>query len=137
MHMRRAFLFETMTKAVLVVSCIGILGYAGFAARGYVRGPSITITEPTHNSVTKDGALTISGNATNFETITLNGRVIFTSPDGVFSERMLLTPGTNTFVIEATDTFGTRHEKQITVAFAPHRAGEIETDTPLVLVLLK
>jgi hypothetical protein len=88
--------------------------------------------------VTENGALTISGRVERSELLTLNGRTVFTTPDGSFSERMLLTPGSNTFIVEATDTFGTRHEKQITVAFAPHEPGSVvSTDTPAALVLLK
>jgi Glucodextranase, domain B len=135
--MRRTALIQTFTKTAIGISFVSILGYGAFAARGYFSGPVITISEPTQYTVTENGALTISGKVERTEFVSMNGRTIFTTPAGIFSERMLLTPGNNTFVIEATDTFGTRHENRITVSFAPHEAGSISDTSQPVLVLLK
>lgn len=136
--MKQNALMHTLARASLVSIFLAVFAFGGYAARGYFMGPLITISEPTAFTVTESGALTISGKVERSQLLTLNGRTIYTTPDGHFSERMLLTSGSNTFVLAASDTFGTRHEKEITVAFAPHEPGSMVSSTePAALVLLK
>jgi hypothetical protein len=101
--------------------------YAGYALYPSVFGPSLAVATPTPFAVSESGALTLTGGADHFVSLTMNGRRVVTRTDGTFAERMLLAPGTNVFTLEATDKFGVTRRKDVTVVYAPKAPTEVET----------
>lgn len=98
-------------------------------------GPSISFLSPRPYEVSTNGGYTLSGGAHHFVSLTLNGRRVVTRPDGTFEERMLLAPGTNTFIVEAVDSFGTHTSHTATVVYAP-REEDTEVETARIVPLV-
>jgi hypothetical protein len=91
-----------------------IVGYALFQARHLISGPTLTLTQDFPLAVATS-SVTISGVATNIITLSLNGRPIFTTDEGVFEEVVVLPVGYTIVTIEAADRYGatTKLERHI------------------------
>jgi hypothetical protein len=95
--------FLKIVGALLVVALIG--GYVLFQARHLISGPIITLTEDIPATVATS-TVTIRGVATNIINLSLNGRPIFTTDEGVFEEAVVLPIGYTIVTIEAADRYG-------------------------------
>lgn len=91
--------------------CIALFGI--YQARFIIGGPRITIDSPANGSIVNEQLVTLSGEAKNIKTLTVNGKTMYTSESGHFSERLLLFPGYNTIVVAAQDKFGTERKVQV------------------------
>lgn len=114
-------------RALFTLATLVLVGYAGFALYPSLVGPQVAVVTPTPYLVSESGALSLTGTATHFASLEMNGRDVTTRPDGTFSERMLLARGSNTFIFTAVDSFGTRTEKSVTVVYEPSQEKEVET----------
>lgn len=88
--------------------------YGLFQARFLISGPILTLsTEPPYE--TTDSVITLKGQAQNIIELTLNGRTIYTTDDGSFSEALILASGYTVVTFEGTDRYGntTRLERTI------------------------
>lgn len=94
-----------------------ILGYAVFAARDFVKGPSITIESPQNGTTSTESLIDIHGSVKNISFLTLNGNKIFTDEAGVFTEQVLLSYGYNIMTLEAKDRFGRTVEKTLQLIY--------------------
>ncbi len=90
--------------AVLFFSLIG--GYAYSTTRDFIHGPEITLEAPTDGLIVSDDHLTVAGTAARIAKLYLNGRQIFTSENGRFSESVILQSGYNLIELWAEDKFG-------------------------------
>ncbi len=100
--------------SLLIVS---ILGYTYFQMRDLVTGPVITVTSPENGAVFGTAPVDIVGSTRNISEITLNDRDIFISEDGVFSEKLLLSPGYNIITLQAEDRFGRTTQKILELTY--------------------
>ena len=96
-----------------------VIGYAYYQTQGYLKGPILTITEPLDNSTLHQAVLTVKGMATNIAYISLDGRQIFTSPTGEFSEDILLLSGYNILEISAKDKYERSAQKILHLVYLP------------------
>jgi hypothetical protein len=92
-------------RFVIILSVILIICYGVFNARNLLLGPSIDIWTPTAEAKTNEAMIVIKGQAKNIASISLNERPISVDPDGIFQERLLLSPGFNTIEVKAMDRF--------------------------------
>jgi hypothetical protein len=102
---------------VIVISVILLVSYGIFNARNLLIGPTIELFSPTKDMETQDNVLTINGKAQNIAFISLNEKPIFINKEGVFEEKLLLSPGSNTIEIKARDRFKKEIIKTITIYY--------------------
>lgn len=102
-----------MRRFIIIFFALLIVGYGLFNARNLLMGPIIEIWSPTAEAKTDETMITIKGRARNIAAISLNERPIFIDPDGIFQEKLLLSPGFNIIEIKARDRF--KQEKVETV----------------------
>jgi hypothetical protein len=92
-------------RFVIVFSVLLLVSYGIFNARCLIMGPSVEIFSPAENTETKENVITIKGKAENVSFISLNEKPIFVDTEGLFEEKLLLSPGSNIIQIRATDRF--------------------------------
>lgn len=88
-----------------------IAGYTGFESRNWFLGPVLTITSPKNGDTLNLPLIEVQGETRNTSLITLNDRAITIDDQGVFKEKILLSPGYNVIKINAKDKFGRVKEK--------------------------
>ncbi|MFM2374280.1 MAG: Glucodextranase, domain [Candidatus Parcubacteria bacterium] len=91
-----------------------IVGYVIFQARHLISGPTITLLQDFPTTLATS-SVSIRGKATNIISLSLNGRPIFTTDEGVFEEVVVLPVGYTVVTIEAADRYGatTRLERHV------------------------
>ncbi len=90
---------------VITASIILLVSYGLFNARNLIMGPTIEIFTPTPNLETEQNILVIKGRAKNISFLSLNEKPIFVDTEGLFEEKLLLSPGSNIIEIRAKDRF--------------------------------
>lgn len=101
--------------AIVLVVVLIIGGYAVSRSWNLLSGPKLIIDTPTEGQVIKDSFITVNGEVERISSLHLNGRQIFTTPEGHFSESLLLLSGYNIIVMVAEDKFGRQVIKKITL----------------------
>ncbi len=79
--------------------------YVHYQARNFLAGPVITLTD-THTPIQHERTVMLEGHAENIVLLTLNGREIHTTEDGVFRETLVLPYGYTIIELYAKDRFG-------------------------------
>lgn len=100
-----------------IVLIAGIFGYTYFQMHNLVIGPVITITGPQNGSTLTTSFTEVSGTTRNISGITINDRRIFVDEDGVFKEKLLLSPGYNIITLQAKDKFGRETERVLELVY--------------------
>lgn len=103
--------FIVMASIVLLV-CYGL-----FNARNLLLGPSIEIMSPIPESETTENIMTVKGKVKNMTYLSLNQRAISVDKEGLFEEKLILSPGFNTIEIKATDRFKKEAVKTISIYY--------------------
>ncbi len=86
--------FFSMIKIIVLLVLVSTGGwYLYRQARNIITGPSITIEQPLNGALITTPSIEISGYGENIKSLTINGRSVFISEDGQFSENVLLPPG--------------------------------------------
>ncbi|OGG57885.1 hypothetical protein A2853_03050 [Candidatus Kaiserbacteria bacterium RIFCSPHIGHO2_01_FULL_55_17] len=106
-----------VTKIVLVVFFVLVIGYAYFEIRGLLWGPVIEIE--TSLVEVSEPFVTVEGYARRIATLSMNGKIIPVTEEGAFSEGYVLAPGYNRIVLEARDRYGNTTERSIEMMFMP------------------
>lgn len=104
-------------KFIVGASLLLLVAYGIFNARNLILGPSIEVLSPATNSETTESILIVKGLVKNTSFLSLNQKQIFANPDGVFEEKLLLSPGSNIIEIRATDRFKKETKKVINVYY--------------------
>ena len=107
---------------IIILVTTGLIVYAYFQSREYLRGPVILIEEPQNGSLSTTSLVAIRGSAHNVSFLTFNGRQIFTDEKGIFRESLLLQNGYNIMTLEAKDRFGHKVEKRLELVYKPEVA---------------
>lgn len=105
-------------KIALITLCAGgIIIYAYYQMRDFLNGPSIVIIEPSNGQTTHEESINVSGNAKRISGITLNDRKIFTDENGIFTEKVVLSPGYNEIEVSVQDRFNREETKLLEVVY--------------------
>ncbi len=92
-------------RFVIILSVVLLVAYGIFNARNLIIGPTIDIFSPAQNTETRENLITIKGKAKNITFLSLNEKPIFVDMEGLFEEKLLLSPGSNIIEIRAKDRF--------------------------------
>jgi hypothetical protein len=104
----------SIIKTVIVVLFFCTIAiYSLFQAHKLIKGPIIEITSPENGSSFTSPLVEIRGKAKNISHLNLNQRKIYTDTQGVFSEKILLSPGYNIIILDAKDKFDKTTEKRL------------------------
>ncbi len=104
-----------MRPALIGFVVLSILLYGLFEARRIIEGPVISIYTPADGSATSSMGVVIAGNAQNISFLTINDKPSFTDQQGNFSETLSIPPGFATLTVAATDRFGRRTSKHVSI----------------------
>lgn len=104
---------NTIKISSLVAIVVFIGGYSLYEARNIIRGPVLEVFEPTDGSEIENPLIEIKGVAQNISAISINDRAITVDKEGVFNEKLLLSPGYNIIKLSAEDKFGRHTEKML------------------------
>ena len=113
---------------IIIFSVIILLSYGVFNARNLIIGPIIEVYSPNQNTETKENLLIIKGRAKNISFLSLNSKPIFVDMEGLFEEKLLLSPGSNIIEIRAKDRF----KKEILKTIKVYYKQSMATSTPEV-----
>lgn len=104
-------------RFVIIFSVLLLVSYGIFNARNLIIGPTIEIFSPADNTETTENVITVKGKAQNVSFISLNEKPIFVDKEGKFSEKLLLSPGSNIIEIRARDRFKKEILKTINIYY--------------------
>jgi hypothetical protein len=104
-------------RFVIVLSVMLLIAYGIFNARNLIIGPTIELFSPTKDIETRENIVIIKGKAENITSISLNEKPILVDLDGLFEEKLLLSPGTNIIEIKARDRFKKETLKTIKIYY--------------------
>lgn len=91
-------------RSAAAVALVLVVGYGLIKAWPLVRGPYISFTPDMAGAT--PGVITLSGQAHNTETLTLNGGILLIDGEGNFSKTLTLPSGGAILSVTATDRFG-------------------------------
>jgi hypothetical protein len=102
---------------VIVISVLLLVSYGIFNARNLIMGPIIEVFDPTKDTETEANVIDVKGRAKNIAFISLNEKPIFVDKEGLFEEKLLLSPGSNIIEIKARDRFKKEIVKTIKIYY--------------------
>lgn len=97
------FLFRLGTT--LVIAAV-FFGYLGLQVKKIVEPPSLDLFSPINGMITAESNLQIRGQTDKEVKVTINGKEIKNSEQGIFDETLPLSPGVNTLIIAAEKKHG-------------------------------
>lgn len=95
-----------MTRTLVGIVLISLVGYGALKAWPIIRGPYLTIVTPNSYTSLTDGIVSVSGVAHNTEALFLNNGVLFIDQKGRFSTELSLPSGGAILTLTAHDRFG-------------------------------
>lgn len=104
-----------MSRSVLILIALAIIGYGFFEARQLVVGPDIAITAPIDGTATSSVWVAVGGVARNISFLTINDAPAYTDESGRFYEVLTPPPGLSIVTVAAVDRFGREIEKSISI----------------------
>lgn len=104
---------SVLKTTIITLFFCTIAAYSSFQATKLIRGPILTVAFPSNGAEFASPLVEIRGSAKNISYLNMNNRQIFTDTDGLFSEKLLLSPGYNIIVLDAKDKFGKTVEKKL------------------------
>ena len=112
---------NNLRKALFAIIFIIVLGYTFYEARFIISGPELTIFTPQNNATVTDSLLEIKGHVKNLSSLTINGRQIMITTDGLFADKLLLLDGYNTIEVKVRNKFGQENTKILGIVLRPKR----------------
>lgn len=137
----RAYFSQISVTPKLISVTLGL--FLGAAAFGYVllqvfsvnRTPSLTIIEPSQNTVLSGSSVVFRGQTEPGVSMTVNGQNVLVESDGSFSTTLSVAPGQKDFRLVAANKFGKEKVEHISLRIdEPKVAGEV-TEQPSELLL--
>lgn len=102
---------------VVVTSALFLISYGVFNARNMLMGPIVEIFSPAKDMETSSGVITVKGRAKNITFISLNEKPISVDTEGLFENKLLLSPGSNIIEVKAKDRFKNEVVKTVRVYY--------------------
>ena len=108
----------TYIKIFFSLVLVGIIVWYSYSkSTDFLEGPTITIHIPENGITVSRSLITVSGIAEHISHITLNGKQIFITEQGLFSEQLLLSRGYNIITLEARDRFDREVSKSLELVY--------------------
>lgn len=107
-----------MTRYLLAIVLLALVGYGLIEAWPLLAGPSLSIESPEENASFPDGIVTITGKASRIALLSLDGASVLHDKDGAFSTTLTFPHGASILTFVATDRFG-RHVSVTRSIFVP------------------
>jgi hypothetical protein len=104
-------------RFVIILSVFLLVSYGLFNARNLIMGPTIEIFSPAKDMETEENVIIVNGRAKNITFISLNEKPISVDTQGLFEEKLLLSPGSNIIEIKARDRFKKEIKKVIKIYY--------------------
>lgn len=95
-----------MTKQILSVVLVLLLGYGMIEAWPLLSGPSLSVVAPTEDASAPGGTVTLTGSTARAVTLTVNGSPLIATEDGAFNTVRTYPHGVSLLTFVATDRFG-------------------------------
>ena len=95
-----------MTRALIILVLLVLLGYGCVEAWPLLAGPSLSIATPSENAPYPGGVVSVRGTAARAASLTLNGAIVLHDQDGTFSSTLTLPRGGSILTFAAADRFG-------------------------------
>ena len=111
---RTSFIKLIKIVATSVVALL-IIAFAIWRSLDYVRGPHITIKQPTNGAEITNSYVTIIGRVERATNLLIDGSEINIDEKGNFSDNIVVFPGVNFITIAAQDQFGRSTKDQLTL----------------------
>ncbi len=118
-----------LTRIILILFFLVVLGYAYYEARGLLFGPAIDLSSQTSTVVTTPYVL-IQGQALRIASLSVDGNPIQVTEAGAFQEPYVLSPGVNRIVFDAKDKYGHATEKVVEIVYTPSAGAGAAAPTP-------
>ena len=123
-----------LTRIVLGLFFLAVVGYAYFEARGLLFGPVISIPSTTMQ-ISGNPYILIQGTATRIASLSMDAQPVSVTEDGAFKIPYVLSPGVNRIVIDAKDKYGNSAQKVVEVVYTPSSTStalglDMSTSTP-------
>ena len=115
-----------LTTILLGIFFLIAIAYALFEARGQLLGPTITVD--TRVGQVDEPLLIVEGHAERISSLTMNGRQIPITEDGLFREPYLLATGYNKILLRAEDSYGRSAERVLEIVY--HAEGQFVAPPP-------
>lgn len=118
-----------LTYIALGVFFLIVIGYAYYEARGLLFGPAIAVSSTI--TEVREPFIVIRGRADRIASLSMNGKTIPVTENGVFEEPYLLSPGLNRIVLDASDKYGRSRRQAIEIVYTPPTSPtQTATSTP-------
>lgn len=115
---------SALTRIVLVVFFVLILGYGYFEARGILYGPTIEV--PQNIEQVSTPYIDLTGTTTHIASLEMNGQSVPVTEQGAFDIPLALSPGYNRIVLAATDKYGKSTQQVIQIVYTPATTTQIQ-----------
>lgn len=102
---------------IIIFSVFLLVSYGIFNARSLIMGPVIEVFSPAKDIETEENIVTVKGRVKNMTFLSLNEKPIFVDTEGLFEEKLLLSPGSNIIEIEARDRFKNETQKIVKIYY--------------------
>jgi len=99
----------------LIILFLLLIAYSLYQARALLVGPQIWIENPQDGDTVENPLVIVEGQSKNIAWISLNDRQIFTDEKGVWSEKLLVSPGLSIITVKARDRFGRETKKSVQI----------------------
>lgn len=116
-----------MTRHILWVALIAIIGYGFIKAWPLITGPSLSIISPVENYESESGIINVQGVVKRAAFIRLNGAPILHDQNGVFSSTLTFPQGGSILTFTVTDRFG-RTVSETRTIFVPTANNQPKTN---------
>lgn len=126
-----AFISKKTTTYLFTAFLLFVLMYVLFSARHMLMGPQVNFGSIPNPYTTDIQVIELQGRAQNTDALTMNNRPIAISPEGIFTERILLTVGENVFTFHAVDRFGRSSDTTLAVVYEPSQENVIQLKTDI------
>lgn len=110
---------KNIKLGIITLLCFLIFGYTFYEARFLIGGPELIINSPKNNITVTDSLLEIKGQVRNLSGLTINGRPVMITTDGLFNDKLLLLDGYNTIEVKVKNKFGQKTEEILKIFLNP------------------
>lgn len=117
-------------KILAIIIIFVFILYSAYESYNLITGPKITILSPENGSSIDNNWFLLEGIAKNVSFISLNDRKIFIDDKGNFKEKLLLPYGYTIIKIDASDRFGKKVNKTLSL-YRPKQDGNIYEEIQL------
>jgi hypothetical protein len=108
---------SVVTRIALVAFFVLVLTYGYFEVQGLLFGPRISVS--SHALEVHESTVAIRGFAERISELRMNGKAIPVTEDGAFDEVLVVAPGYNRVVLEASDTYGRARKQIVEIVYTP------------------